>query len=252
MNDLESGLREEFAREAAAVPALPRDLWLRIVEGSGGASPAWLKMAPLAVALAFVLVAGTFLVRSQRPGPAGHSAVGGGAVATASPRPGPAVKPSVSAHPAPTTSADAFGCGAAPSGGASTAGGNLVAVRVAHQDGFDRVTFEFAGSGIPTYSITQQPGTGFTQDPSGKTIDLQGLAGTRVVFHNSSGVGSFTGNNDIKLTPQPRASVNEVRQLGDFERVMSWGLGLNVKPACLRILQLATPARLVIDVQDNS
>jgi len=39
-----------------------------------------------------------------------------------------------------------------------------------------------------------------------------------------------------------------VVQIGDFERVVSYGIGL-ANPACLRVFELSGPTRLVIDVQ---
>ena len=249
MSDLEKDLRDEFSRQAAAVPALPRDLWLRITEGSGSSAPTWLKLVPIAVVLVFLGATGVILARSLKGTPPGN-----GRVAAASPSPAQHTSPRASATPAAGPVIPTYVCGATPGGGSTSAGGNLVVVRVAHQQGFDRITFEFAGSGVPVYAITQQPGTRFTQDASGKPVDVQGIAGLKIVFKGASGQGTYAGSGDLKLapgSPPDKSSIVEVRNIGDFERVLSWGLGLNVKPACLLVHEFSGPPRLAIDVQDN-
>jgi hypothetical protein len=244
MSDLERELTEQFAREAAAVPEVPRGLWVRMVEGAGPPPSRWLRLAPLAVALLFVAAAGLAVANSRRS-IAGPARVVAGA--TVSPRAaGPDRSPGPSASPG--TSA-AFSCGASPSGGGGPAG--LTAVRLAHQDGYDRITFEFSG-GVPAYTVSQQAGAHFTQDASGKAIDLPGVQGLKVVFRNASGQSTYSGPTDLSLAPEgspDRGAVAELRQLGDFERVLSWGAGLKNRPACLRVSQLVAPARLVLDVQ---
>jgi hypothetical protein len=126
----------------------------------------------------------------------------------------------------------------------------LTAVRVAHQQGFDRIVFEFAppagaAAHIPAYTVSRQASAKFIKDPSGMPVSMRGSAGLRIVFHGASGVDSYTGQRDI--TPSLPV-VQEVEQLGDFEAVLSWGAGLS-QASCIRTLELSTPTRLVIDVQ---
>ena len=126
----------------------------------------------------------------------------------------------------------------------------LTAVRVAHQQGFDRIVFEFAppagaAEHIPAYTLSRQASAKFIKDPSGMPVSMRGSAGLRIVFHGASGVDSYTGQRDI--TPSLPV-VQEVEQLGDFEAVLSWGAGLS-QASCIRTLELSTPTRLVIDVQ---
>jgi hypothetical protein len=120
---------------------------------------------------------------------------------------------------------------------------------VAHQAGFDRVTFEFAGTGLPPYSVARQAGTGFTEDASGRAVSLRGDQGMKITFHGASGQGTYNGSTDIILPPALGAAdtLAEVRQIGDFERVLSWAAGMN-SPTCTRVVELASPSRLVIDV----
>ena len=66
-----------------------------------------------------------------------------------------------------------------------------------------------------------------------------GSSGTDLNGHQT-----FSGSQD--LTPGYPA-LKEARQVGDFERVFSWGLGVGT-PGCVRISVLSGPDRLVVDV----
>jgi hypothetical protein len=127
-------------------------------------------------------------------------------------------------------------------------------VRVAHHPGFDRITFQFEGtSGVPQYKLVPQQSAGFMQDPSGRPLHLDGSAGLGIVFPGTSGMDlsvtpirrTYNGSLDIKAG---LLFVRELAQSGDFERVMSWGVGLSASP-CLRVTELSNPARLAIDVR---
>jgi hypothetical protein len=67
-----------------------------------------------------------------------------------------------------------------------------------------------------------------------------------VVLHGAQAHGTYTGPSDLK--PTGTATLREARDIGDFEGVVSWGLGLS-KPACFRAFTLSGPSRLVVDVQ---
>lgn len=152
-----------------------------------------------------------------------------------------AVSPSVTPTSAVPAVVAAFSCSSA-SGGAGA--GNLSAVRVAHHAGYDRIVFQFSGT-LPAYTLTPQNSARFVRDASGQPVTLLGSAGLKLVFQNASGYPSYAGSGD--LTPT-LPLVQEVARTGDFERVLSWGIGLN-RSACTRALELSNPARLVIDVQ---
>lgn len=151
--------------------------------------------------------------------------------------------------------APAFACSSRLTGGSS--GGQLTDVRVASHPGFDRITFQFESrSGVPEYRLTPQSSASFTKDPSGLPLDLDGSAGLAIVFPSSSGVDlsvtpyrqTYNGSRDIKAG---LPFVREVAEVGDFERVLSWGVGLSSAP-CLRLTELSDPARLAIDVRSAS
>ena len=130
------------------------------------------------------------------------------------------------------------------SGGSSSVMATLTAVRTAHHDGYDRIVFEFSGaSSLPAYSLTRQSSSTFTEDASGRPRTLEGSAGVRSVFHGT--VASASAPADAK----PELPViREVRQIGNFERVTSYGIGLS-RAACFKTLELTGPARLVVDFQ---
>jgi len=43
-------------------------------------------------------------------------------------------------------------------------------------------------------------------------------------------------------------SITQVTQLGDFERTLTWGIGLN-RQACYRTVELGNPTRLALDFE---
>jgi len=118
-------------------------------------------------------------------------------------------------------------------------------LRVAAQTGYDRIVFQFAGGPVPAYTLTRQASTHFVKDASGQPVTLQGSAGLKLVFHGAAAYPTYTKSTDIK---PGLAAVQEVEQIGDFEGVLSWGIGLS-KPSCMRTLELTNPTRLVIDIQ---
>jgi hypothetical protein len=83
-------------------------------------------------------------------------------------------------------------------------------------------------------------------DPKGARVRLEGAAGIRLTMRfipSGLSTGPTELNPQLPLFPQ----LAEARQIGDFEGVTSWGLGLN-KQSCKRIFTLSGPSRLVIDV----
>jgi hypothetical protein len=121
---------------------------------------------------------------------------------------------------------------------------SITDVRTTHQSGYDRFVVQFSGA-VPGYRVRQQAGSIVRLDPSDMAVKLDGSAALIVSLNPASANGSYSGSKDIKAG---EGTLREARQLGDFEAVNTWGLGLST-PACFRAFTLNSPARLVIDVQ---
>jgi hypothetical protein len=119
----------------------------------------------------------------------------------------------------------------------------LTSLRIAshESEGYDRIVYEFSG-GIPSYDLGRQASATFVRDASGQQIQLQGSAGLKLVMRDTT-LGSGTPDD---LRPE-LASVQEVQQIGNFEGVLSYGIGLS-STQCVRVLTLSSPSRLVVDV----
>lgn len=128
-------------------------------------------------------------------------------------------------------------------------GGMLVAVRAARHQGFDRVVFEFA-EGLPPASVSHVPY--LLEDPRGGLLPLRGRAFLQVVFKHASTVDQRsaqprrTYSGPTVITPG-LPSLSQVRLAGDFEAVLSFGLGLNQR-AGFRVFTLTGPWRVVVDI----
>lgn len=130
------------------------------------------------------------------------------------------------------------------SGGVADIAGTVTAIRVAHHVGYDRLVIGFATSNtMPQYQLTQQASSHFVRDASGQPVTLDGSAGLRVILRNAD----ITPGASSDLQPALPA-IREVAQIGNFERAVSYGVGL-ATPTCFRVLELSGPTRLVIDVQ---
>lgn len=148
----------------------------------------------------------------------------------------------------PTDDLGAFSCELPISGSGNVARAQITDVRVGTHAGYDRVVIEF-DAGIPPYTLDEAHPP-LLADPSGMQMDVEGSAfwslilqgGTRV---NLDGSTSYDGRTDF--TPDFPA-LAELVEAGDFEAVSSWFIGLP-ENTCARVLTLAHPARLVIDIQ---
>jgi hypothetical protein len=165
-----------------------------------------------------------------------------------------AIAPTVSPSPAPTgaTGTPPPTACAPQNGGDPNAQAQLTAIRTAHQTGFDRVVFEFGPSpvgsyGLPLYDIAVV--TQFIGGGSGRPVPVDGNAFLQVRFRNASMVDPATGKQTFTQTDiRPGLPlVREVKLIDDFERVMTWGLGLE-RLACAKVTELAGPVRLVVDL----
>src|SRR5438874_13443326 len=144
--------------------------------------------------------------------------------------------------PASADSLGAFTC-ADKAGGIAGASGTVYDVKVAHHDGYDRLVIGFPTTNtMPQYQLNRQATAHFVRDASGQPVTLNGSAGIRVVLRNADIVNGAPSDLKPNLP-----EIREVAQFGNFERVVSYGVGLST-PACIRVLELSGPTRLVIDV----
>ena len=221
-DDFEKNLRDHLHSEAEETREFPRRLRGRIRDGIAPRSRA--RMAPqLALAGALVLVAVAVL--------AFRNPTIINVVTTNINK----IFPSPSPTPQPFTCTDR-------SGGSTGLSAQLTSVRTAPHDGYDRVVFEFSGSGIPSYDLTRQDSATFTRDASGQNVTLDGAAGLKLVFRDADAASGIS--TDVKPGLK---GLREIAQIGSFERVLSYGIGIS-SSQCVRVLELSGPPRLVVDV----
>ena len=216
---------------------------------------------------ALALALGIVVVSACAPQPDVASAPSATLAPSASRSPSPTVaastSPTQTATARPTTTATTTPTATANPGSspapacARTTGGNasnqaqLVAVRVAHQPGFDRLVFEFGQStapgpfGMPAYTVET---ANSLSGASGQPVTISGNALFGARFQNAStqnpnGTPSYTGSNDLKPTTP---LIKEVKIVEDFERVLLWGVGLD-HLVCPKVSELAGPFRVVLD-----
>lgn len=123
----------------------------------------------------------------------------------------------------------------------------LVAIRSAQHVGFDRVVFEFDGPVPANRDVSFVPE--ITADPSGNPVPMFGAALLGVTF-------SFATAHDAAafLTPERVTcglpNVIQVVRSGDFEAVLSFGIGL-ARQRPFTVFTLNNPSRVVIDITSN-
>ena len=221
-DDFEKNLRDHLHHEAEQTRELPRRLRGRIRDGIAPRTRA--RMAPqLALAGALVLVAVAALAFRNPT-----------IIHVVTTRITQLIQASPSPTPQPFTCTDR-------SGGTTGASSQLSTIRTAPHDGYDRIVFEFS-SQIPSYDLTRQDSATFVRDASGQPVTLDGSVGIKLVFRNTDAASSVPTDAKPALT-----SVREIAQIGNFERVLSYGIGL-ASSQCVRVLELSGPARLVVDV----
>lgn len=154
---------------------------------------------------------------------------------------------------APTTTVPSLpGGDTEPKAGSGTIQGietaTVVAVRVAHGDGYDRVVLEFGGSVVPDWRV-EYVDPPITQDGSGEEVAVAGTAFLhvrleRAAMHDLDGHPTYTGPD--RVTGET-TEVTEAVDTGDFEGVVSWVVGVRDRVP-FRVSTLSGPNRLVIDV----
>jgi hypothetical protein len=142
-----------------------------------------------------------------------------------------------------TLAAVVLALAAAPAGAQSAP--TLTDVRAGGHIGFDRVVFEFRGA-VPEHRVRYVDQ--LVQDGSGRPVSVAGAADLEVVFR-----GANAHRQDGSPTISPRrfstglTAVKEVVQAGDFEAVVTYGIGVDRKRP-IKVSTLSNPSRLVIDV----
>lgn len=204
-----------------------------------------MRRTPLALGLSALLLAGctggddpTLTAGRTEPSPPAASAE------PSAPPPGSA--PSVEPSPPPDGpgSSTALSTGE-PSGGPLT----VTEVRVARQDGYDRVVFELDGDapGTPGWRVE------YVDDPrrdgSGEPVDVEGEA-VLVVLVSGTGYPFDTGREEATSATVPGDTevVTDVELGAVFEGTYEAFVGL-VEQRPFRVTRLADPARIVVDVE---
>lgn len=114
-----------------------------------------------------------------------------------------------------------------------------------HHAGLDRIVFDFRGS-VPSRRTARYVAR-LIADPSGHTIPVAGRAILRLTFASAQAhTGSGHGTAPARLAFALPNVVTVVRS-GDFEGVVSYGIGLTQR-APVHVFTLTRPSRVVIDV----
>jgi hypothetical protein len=109
---------------------------------------------------------------------------------------------------------------------------------------FDRFVIR-ARFAIPGYDVRYVGQV--VADPSGRRVPLLGPRYIRVVIRQARG-RTASGSNLLPAVITPLCpALQQVKQTGDFEGVVSYGLGVR-RQAGFRVFRLTGPTRIVIDV----
>jgi len=122
----------------------------------------------------------------------------------------------------------------------------LTQVRTGGHPGFDRIVFQFRGS-VPSTRVRRVDQV--TADPSGRPVALRGRAFLQVTMQPAAAHdenGAPTSRSPRTLTPELPV-LRQAKQVGDFEGVLTWGLGLRA-PAGFRVVRLQDPSRVAVDL----
>ncbi len=167
-------------------------------------------------------------------------------VGSPSPQPSPAASVEAGTTADPAFPADTRRDEQEPSGGALT----VTKVRVAAQDGYDRVVLELAGdqSGQPGWFVE------YSDDPrqqgSGEPVEVDGDA-VLSVYVRGVGYPFDTGVDEVSgrpVLPPGLTSVTDVRLGSTFEGQYEAYIGTS-GTLPFRVFRLSNPARVVIDVR---
>ncbi len=146
------------------------------------------------------------------------------------------------ASPAALSAAPGFEC--ADAAGGSVTDSTVVRVSVGQHQGYDRFVIEFGG-GVPTYGVARlQSPTVESGGGRGGKVTLEGNGSVTITMHSVNNWTSYSGPTEFH--PQ-YPFLRQAQQVQNYEGYQTWALGIQ-GPTCLRILTLASPSRLVVDI----
>ena len=126
--------------------------------------------------------------------------------------------------------------------------GGIGVVRVGHHTGFDRVVWQFPGSGRPTYRVhyVDEP----TADGSGDAVDLAGEAYLEVMI-TTVGIPADSSPRPRKASASSIAGTVVAEALpvyGGFEGYGQAFVGVRDRERPFKVTVLRNPTRLVVDI----
>ncbi len=129
---------------------------------------------------------------------------------------------------------------------------NIVDVRVGSHDGFDRVVFEFDGTGNPGFWVRYEDLP--TQQGSGNPISVSGspklvidIRGTGYPF--DFGVTDFPSD---PVQPDNTAVLTEIVGAGTYEGTIRYVAGLRGQRQAIKAFVIQNPTRLIVDIETAS
>ncbi|WKD57486.1 hypothetical protein CAPI_04640 [Corynebacterium capitovis DSM 44611] len=125
-------------------------------------------------------------------------------------------------------------------------------IRTGSHEGFDRVVFEFSGTGVPGFiaGYTAEP----RQQASGYPLDVAGSAYLQVMVQGTPmGMTSATTALDTpgRLDVAPAGSIVGLSSGGTFEADTQFVIGLDAQRP-FRAYTLENPTRVVVDVETTA
>ncbi|HEY5855942.1 MAG TPA: hypothetical protein VIW24_18335 [Aldersonia sp.] len=122
-------------------------------------------------------------------------------------------------------------------------------VRIGAHDGFDRVVYEFGGTGTPGWTAgyvdqAVQDGSGDLVEVGGTSILAVTITGAAYPF--DSGVEEYDGPDP--LTDPTATVVDEVRFGATFEGMTQSWIGTTTDRPAFTVTTLSNPTRLVVDI----
>ena len=122
-------------------------------------------------------------------------------------------------------------------------------IRIGAHEGFDRVVYEFGGTGTPGWTVGYVEQA--IQDGSGAEVEIGGtsilaVTITGVAYPFDSGVEEYAGPDP--LTDPSATVVEEVHFGATFEGMTQSWIGTTTERPAFTVTTLSNPTRLVVDI----